>query len=311
MSNLENDDEVEHFVCNKKVQVTSSYISCSIVLQGIGVAYVAKDIYVHFDEICMFLKLVLIGMTIWGGSFCIVGFGVTALRGLYNYNMLNLEVESSSEEDDDYEHFIQADLDTLANILDPANDKLEQYQNKDEDFLKDLKKPEHHLCSVLPYKYLTNPTIMMYYDSDDEAFHYYSKNCDIQYKVLNSICRSYVINRCCVQLYQDENDLNDISCKNTESDSDSSENEPDKEYEKIDNNDMQPRSNSLFYRKKTRKDMEEEKKEESSFKDKTINKFIYKGNMCDYENSIRNEKPEVQQNVDYNTFKKVQEESNL
>ena len=62
--------------------------------------------------------------------------------------------------------------------------------------LEALKERECHLESDLPFDY--TPTIKMFYDDKDEAFHYYTKTGNIPYNALNAVCRNYVLTFQCV-----------------------------------------------------------------------------------------------------------------
>lgn len=45
--------------------------------------------------------------------------------------------------------------------------------------------------------------VMMYYDPSNEAFCYYTKNGDVGYKYLNVVCRKFVIDNNCKELYKE------------------------------------------------------------------------------------------------------------
>ena len=50
---------------------------------------------------------------------------------------------------------------------------------------------------------IINNTVIMYYDTEREAFCYYTKG-DVIHKYLNAVCRKYVIDFNCPSLYKDE-----------------------------------------------------------------------------------------------------------
>ncbi len=92
--------------------------------------------------------------------------------------------------------------------------KSQEYENTNMAFIKDLNKVHHHYESKLPFQ--PNDTMIMYYNNDDESFHYFTKNSNIQYKVLNSVCRSYLLHIRCLNLFKDETDLERICPCNDE-----------------------------------------------------------------------------------------------
>ena len=62
-------------------------------------------------------------------------------------------------------------------------------------------------------------SVIMYYDHNKDSFCYYTKNGDVGYKYLNVVCRKYVIDNNCKELYkegieyvQEEKELNIDSC---------------------------------------------------------------------------------------------------
>ena len=278
------------------------YIHFLNFFQHVGIICLAKDVYIYFDEISLFLKYLLMACVMFGSSFLITLTGAKTLCGFYSYDFWN----DFSHEESEYEKFINNDLDTLQCIFNLSPDEVNQYKKDEPIFITELKESKNHSTFELPFDPSTN--VIMYYDDDDEAFHYYTKNCDIQYKVLNSICRSYVIEHTCIQLFQDEYDLNEIMPSDDDSDSDSeseTKTQNEEDYEEIQEEDCEHHTNrsSLFYVKKTRKESEKEKREQSSNIDKKINKFIYKGNMIEYESLLKTPKTVIQHDVSYDAFK--------
>ena len=265
--------------------------------QHVGIICLAKDVYIYFDEIFLFFKYFSLACVVCGSSFLITLTGAKTLCGFYSYDFWN----DFTHEESEYEKFINNDLDTLQCIFNLSQDEVNQYKKDEPIFISALKDTKNHSTFELPFDSSSN--VIMYYDDDDEAFHYYTKNCDIQYKILNSICRSYVIKHMCIQLFQDEYDLNEIMPSDDDSESENkSQNEED--YEEIKEEDCEHTNrSSLFYVKKTRKEAEKEKREQSSNIDKKINKFIYKGNMIEYESLLKTPKTVIQNDVSYDAFK--------
>ena len=101
--------------------------------------------------------------------------------------------------------------------------------------------------NITTFEYLNNQ-IFMYYDLEKEMFCYYSKS-DTIYKYLNVACRKYILEHKCKQLYNDQDSSKIIKKENVI-------------------------SNNIFVNKV-----------EHSLLEKKINKFLYCGNLEDYENS--------------------------
>ena len=101
--------------------------------------------------------------------------------------------------------------------------------------------------NIITFEYLNNK-IIMFYDTDKEMFCYYSKS-DTIYKYLNVACRKYVLEYKCKHLYHNQDTSKIIKHENVV-------------------------LNNLFVNKV-----------EHSLLEKKINKFLYCGNLEDYENS--------------------------
>ena len=117
--------------------------------------------------------------------------------------------------------------------------------------------------------------------------------------VLNTICREYVLKYRCLQLYEDENEIETyqknedfIHIEESEEESDTDSLPP-------------PKEDSIFYFKPIQK--EHAKKQE-----KKINVFIHKGNILDYDNTyhINKENPvKEKQPITYEEFMTLHESS--
>jgi hypothetical protein len=115
------------------------------------------------------------------------GFYLATLM-LPNYNKLNMDEEELLEKEM-IEHC-----------------KRHMFTNMYVDELEELEDSESFICNkkniiTLDIPFLNN-TIIMFYDSDKEAFCYYTKG-DVIYKYLNVACRKYVIEYKCKHLYSD------------------------------------------------------------------------------------------------------------
>ncbi len=116
------------------------------------------------------------------------GFYLATLM-LPNYNKLNMEEEELLEE----EMIEHCKRHMFTNMY------LDEFELLEEsDSSKCINKKD---VITLDIPFLNN-TIIMFYDSDKEAFCYYTKG-DIIYKYLNVACRKYVIEYKCKHLYSD------------------------------------------------------------------------------------------------------------
>lgn len=180
-------------------------------------------------------------------------------------------LESSEKVMSKYDEFIQKDFESLQTIL--INEDA-TYRNVEEEFLGSLKQKDQHYQSDLPFDY--NSSLMMFYHDKEDCFHYYTKCGDVTYPILNSICRGYVIEKKCVQLFKDEQELERMKQEETEPNEESvaSESGSDKEEEQEENS-----RSSVFYFKR----FDKKKEKQTKTTQKVIHKFIRKGNLQDYE----------------------------
>ena len=179
-----------------------------------------------------------------------------------------------------YEEFIDMHYDEMKEILEAKDididlDKTE-YENNDENYLKSLIQKEQHYESELPFDY--NTSLIIYYHHDEQRFHYYTKG-DVTYPVLNSVCRGYVIDKKCIQLFKDEADLSRVQ----KMIDDEYENISDQESEEEEEEKEEEETKSIFYFKRFDK---KQKKINKKKKEKIINTFLRKGNMEDYKNDF-------------------------
>jgi hypothetical protein len=116
------------------------------------------------------------------------GFYIATLM-LPNYNKLNMNEEELLEE----EMIEHCKRHMFTNMY---LDELEVLE--DSDSSKCINKKD---VITLDIPFLNN-TIIMFYDSDKEAFCYYTKS-DVIYKYLNVACRKYVIEYKCKHLYSE------------------------------------------------------------------------------------------------------------
>ena len=117
----------------------------------------------------------------------IVGGFYMATLLLPDYNKLNMEQEEILEQE--MIEFCKREM-----FTDMYIDELELMDSSDCVINK-----KNIITLDIPF---LNNTIIMFYDSDKEAFCYYTKG-DVIYKYLNVACRKYVIQYNCKHLYSD------------------------------------------------------------------------------------------------------------
>ena len=249
------------------------------VFHAIGIGYTSYMIYTNMDFVVKMFYIV----SLYGGLFA---FGYTTSKILiisYEHFVSSKTIE---EEPDNYDVFLNREYDSMMDIYE--NEQEEEYTNKDESFIKELCHTPNHFKSDLPFDY--NKEIILFYNHDDESYHYFTQHGDVNYNVLNSVCRSYVLKHKCLNLFNDDNDWKMIHQKESE------EEEEEKEEE------TSSGISSLFYKKKTK--TTKKTKPET----KTINKFIYKGSLDEYDKLYKIDNRN-QSNIDYETFKQNYESS--
>lgn len=256
---------------------------------GIGFAYSVQFVYQKRNEIII----------VFFATSCVVTSFFIILQLFQLYHIIKDSL-SKIDEQDRIREFLEKEYKTFENIY--SDSTLKEYKNEDKNFLSELKKVDLHFHETMPFDY--NKELIIFYNNETESFDYYSANSDIHYKFLNSTCRSYVLKYKCINLFQDDLDIKRFSCDEEEDEDyekiqDSAEEEEEEKY------DTKETRNSIFYVKKTRQ--EKEKKKQPI--EKRINKFIYKGNMKDYYNLFLKDKREQPQDMSYEKYKELQENS--
>jgi len=229
------------------------------------------------NHILPFLFRVVCGATVIAGG---VGISMWVISFfIHTKTKVDNSIDAKESERDRYIQFINKDYEKFIDIY--ANETEDNFTNKSSDFLKELNKLENHETYDLPYSY--NSKLIFFYDHDSEAFHYFCQS-DVCYKILNSACRTYTISKKCIQLFNDEEEIEyvksqvsgesvDVSFSITEKDSkvqvEEDESEETEESEGFIN---------IFYNKKDKY----KHKTDNNVKTET-NKFVYKGNIDVYE----------------------------
>ena len=230
-----------------------------------------------------------------------------------------------------YDMFLNDKYEELYCIYNDDKIKNETFTNDNSDFIKSLKEKENHYELNMPYD--TEIKVIIFYDDEEDGFVYYSNRSSQQYNICNSICRNYVYDKNCINLFKDEeeidylitryknsklpleeresinkqkqsiskqnegsfDDLSEEMNKNTEENNAEENTEENKEENK------EEKSKSVFYTKNNSNSKKENENEKKYFK---INKFIYRGNMSDYELKYK-EKKNSKKMMDYNDYKKL------
>ena len=162
---------------------------------------------------------------------------------------------------------------------------LVNYKNENKKFIKSLKDKDNHLTVDLPYSH--NDKLIMFYDSDIPGYIYYTKT-DVDYKILNSVCRNYVLTNKCINLFTDDEELeyikktHDLSLNDNVTDEKNIEEKEEEETGFI----------SIFYSKKKNKKV---------LKIIECNKFIYRGNLLEYEKIYNKDKNNVKE-ISYGSY---------
>lgn len=235
-----------------------------------------------------------------------------------------LQEEDCEEEDTEYiiyTNFLNNKYEDYASCLND-NDYL---MTSEEEQVK-LKDKENHMQVTLPFQNKNN--VNFYYDKSDEMFHYYTKT-SLDYKVLNSLCRTYVLEKKCMNLFVDEEELEYIStlveeetqletrCEesnesgvethnyedlsnNTDSDEKDKIENDETEAEEKEEKETEEEETSVFYKKKLQKDTIKKENVE-----KKKNRFIHDGNITDYDTKFNKKKSTTNNNMDYNKYKEL------
>ena len=260
-------------------------------LQAIGLAWVTNVVFTH-REVLVKSACVLAGL---------YGSGYVAYRGYVYFQQRRSHTTQEEIEDDKDTQFERYTAFTKEGYEDLKEAYLKEemrYTGK----LEALKERECHLESDLPFDY--TPTIKMFYDDKDEAFHYYTKTGNIPYNALNAVCRNYVLTFQCVDLYNDENEIDSykkgtdfVHVGDEESEGEDKEEEEEEEEKRP----------SLFYFRPVKKDKDKVKKKE----EKKVNKFIHKGNLLDYDSVFGVKNGDTQsevKDIKYTEFYQVEDD---
>ena len=266
-------------------------------------------LFYYYKELLLTLFLI----SIFGSSIIISSIIISQSLTIKSNNLEDDEEEEKYKKTEHYQYidFINNDYVKMQDIYKNDIELKTNYENNDENFLNSLMQKENHYHIKLPF---INNEIYLYYNNNNKYYEYYTKIGDINYKVLNSICRTYVLNNKCLNIFTDEeeieyikslnkcrtNSYDDLGCNKEENENEKNEekeeneNEENEENEEKEEKEEKEEVKSIFYKKKQKNKNKEEK-------EYIKNKFINKGNLTDYENKFNNIKKEVK-NTDYSSY---------
>ena len=148
-----------------------------------------------------------------------------------------------------------------------------------------------------------NGDVIMFYDYENEAFHYYSDSKTHTFKALETVARKYVLNYDCKALYHDmDKELGELKEK-AEAEKAEEEKREEEKREKVESQEESDSGgwNPFASFKNYKIETKENKKPEIK---KKINKFKYLGRLEDY--NAKEKKQEFIE-IDYASFKKKNE----
>ncbi len=242
---------------------------------------------IFFRDTCFYT---LIGSILFSGGFI---FTTVVFSNLLNIDFKSLNkakiLETDSEEEKiDFEEEYKEELDAVT----------EWKQTYTEDELKKLRENIVHLETP-------NGEVIMFYDYENEAFHYYSDSKTHTFKALETVARKYALNYDCKALYHDmDKELEELKEKAEAEKAEAEKAEAEKAeaeaQEESDSGGWNPFASFKNYKTETKENKKPEIK-------KKINKFKYIGRLEDYNKNDMEEKKQEFIEIDYNSFKKKNE----
>jgi hypothetical protein len=242
---------------------------------------------IFFRDMCYYL---LYGTVFFSGGFIIVNVFISNLLNI-DFKKINKTktLESDNEEEEmEFEEEYKQELEAVT----------EWKEIFTEDELKELR--ENNIYIETP-----NGDVIMFYDYENEAFHYYSDSKTHTFKALETVARKYVLDYDCKALYHDmDKELEELKEKAEEEKAEEEEKakaeKAEAEKEKNDGG-WNPFANFKNYKT--------EKKENNTIKiKKKINKFKYLGRIDEYKNNCNeNEKKQDFVEINYSSYKKKNE----
>mgnify|MGYP006147675327 CR=1 FL=1 len=242
---------------------------------------------VFFRDTCYYF---LVGTAIFSGGFI---FTTVVISKLLNIDFKSINqaktVETDSEEEEiDFEDEYKEELDAVT----------EWQETFTEDELTEFRENKVHLETP-------NGDVIMFYDYENCAFHYYSDSKTHTFKALETVARKFVLNYDCKALYHDmdkelkelKDNFEDKKAEQEKAEQEKAESTANTEPEKNDKCGWNPFASFKNYKIETKENKKPEIKEK-------INKFKYIGRLDEY--NIEKGKQEFVE-IDYSSFKKKNE----
>ena len=247
-----------------------------------------KSGIIFFKDTCYYI---LFGTVLFSGGFIFVNVVFSNLLNIdFNSVFKSKKIDSDSDSEDEEINFEEE----YKEELDAVTEWKETYT---EDELKELRENVVHLETP-------NGEVVMFYDYENEAFHYYSNSKTHTFKALETVARKFVLNYDCKALYHDmDKELEELKEKAEEEKSEVEKAEAEKAEAKKEPDCGVWNPFASFKNYKT--EIKENKKPEIK---KKINKFKYLGRLDEYKNKC-NENDEKQKfiEIDYSSYKKKNE----
>jgi hypothetical protein len=159
--------------------------------------------------LCQVVLSTIIISSGFGLSFCIIAHSMNAIKNsAYEKGLI-----AQDEEDEvklkqsflyKYNVFLSDYVEEFAKALYGTEDSHETKELIPE-YIQTLKDKSQHLTIELPFEF--NDKLIMYYDAEEEKFIYYTKTSDVIYKIANACCARYVLEKKCIPLFKDEDEL--------------------------------------------------------------------------------------------------------
>ena len=247
-----------------------------------------KSGIIFFKDTCYYI---LFGTVLFSGGFIFTTVVFSKLLNIDFNSVFKLKkIDSDSDSNDEeinFEEEYKEELDAVTEWKETyTKEELKEFKNN----IVNLETP--------------NGDVIMFYDYENEAFHYYSDSKTHTFKALETVARKYVLNYDCKALYHDmDKELEELKEK---AEAEKAEAEKAEETEKKEKAEAQEESDSGGWNpfasfKNYKIETKENKKPEIK---KKINKFKYIGRLEDYN---AEEKKQEFIEIDYASFKKKNE----
>lgn len=167
-------------------------------------------------------------------------------------------------------------------------DMIETYVNKHDDLYEKAQESNDCLTNCVLFDACPLGNVVLFYDKNDEAFHYYS-DCLVSYSILNSACKKFVYVFSCKQLFQCDSD----------DENDDENDEPVETKQNECKTDSQAKYKNVYVQLKKKK-----KDPRRIIVEKKTNKFLYKGKLANYA-FLQKPPPLENENLSFADFKRL------